>query len=146
MLTSEEFSEQRRLPGRSTHPDWFHAIDIKAGLILADAEHANAGTVIHEMGHVFLKEGHPSSTSEPDWLGWEIVMARQNRCYRAWALQNNDYIVPYGDTDIEWNRASPNQLRSIISSSIARSTELGLIDANGRPRCTRTFTKQPRPT
>jgi hypothetical protein len=120
----------------SLHPNGSHAIDLAARLVLVERAHVNPGTVIHEMGHVFLEEGTPGTTYELDWLGWEIVLARRARCYRAWSAQNADYMLP-SDESLWWKDLTALQRRQLITESIADAMDMGIVSSSGEPLCTR---------
>src|SRR4029077_1646409 len=136
-LPSPSFHAMTRCPGVSTHPLGAHAIDHARHQIFVSRRLVNPGTVIHEMGHVFLDEGKTSTTYEPDWLGWEIMLARRARCYREWSSQNAGYIIYTGRKEHEWQELSPRQRRRCISNRINYAREIGILSRDGAPLCTR---------
>jgi hypothetical protein len=119
------------------HPRGSHAIDRTARRVIVERRHANPGTIIHEMGHVFLEEGDPVTTFEPDWLGWDIALARNARCFRAWSRQNADYGVTFDDYDLEWASFSREERARLIADRIDYAQTLGLLSQKGEPLCTR---------
>lgn len=121
------------------HPLGNHGIDYEQRAIMAVRFRANPGTIVHEMGHVFLAEGNTASTYEPDWLGWEIVLARRARCYRAWSKQNADYQLPLAERDelIEWGSLRGQDQRRVIADRLELAVTLGIVSRGGVPLCTR---------
>jgi hypothetical protein len=124
-------------PGVTAHPSESHAIHHAQRQIFASSDAACPGTVIHEMGHVFLDEADPATTFEPDWLGWEIALARKVRCYRAWSGQNIGYNFTYRGRNSEWGELPPQKERQFITDRLAHARRLGILDQHGRPLCTR---------
>lgn len=118
----------------SLHPSGSHAIDRHARRIIAERHRVNAGTVIHEMGHVFLAEG---DKYEPDWLGWEIALARRARCYLIWSKQNHDYNVQFDEHDKSWSEFSALDRKRLISDRIDYAKSIGIVSQDGAPLCTR---------
>lgn len=114
-----------------------HGLNWDAKTIYVVPEYADAGSIIHEMGHVFLEDGSPSfGTDEWSWLGWEIVVARLMRCYRAWDLQNRNYSL--GDDWIgDWGNLAPWEKRILSRERIRAAKKLGFLDRLGRPQSTR---------
>jgi len=114
------------------HPHGAHALDWRRRRIYVSAQNANAGTIVHEMGHVFLHD-EPASRqdSELHWLGWEICMARKVGCYRVWDVQNAAYGLWDGE---EWGCS---RKRLAIKEALEESHAWGYIDRKGNPRCTR---------
>jgi hypothetical protein len=104
---------------------------------MADALAPDPGAVIHEMGHLFLIEGDPPRTYEPDWLGWEIALARQARCYPTWSKQNATYQVPFDGGDYEWASVTGAARRRLIADRIDYAMALGIVSQDGEPLCTR---------
>jgi hypothetical protein len=123
------------LPQTSAHPRGSHAIDVAARQIVVRRRSADSGAVIHEMGHLFLREGLPGSTNEPDWLGWEICLARRMGCYRAWSRQNETYQIIYlaGFSECEWGRLSWSEQRRIATERVAFAQRIGIVSASGEP-------------
>ena len=123
--------------GVTSHPSDSHAIHRGHRQIFADARHVCPGTVIHEMGHVFLKEAIPFKTHEPDWLGWEISLARRARCYRAWSAQNTGYNFSFRGKEWEWGTMTLQEERLFITNRITYARRLGILNQDGAPLCTR---------
>lgn len=138
LLSPRRFKKARRRAGRSTHPSSFHAIDRGNGTVFARLGVANPGAIIHEMGHVFLEEGDPDITHEPDWIGWEIVLARRARCFREWSKQNSDYDFKFEGNHIQWGEVPEGALRRrLIAERIDYAMSLGIVSRKGEPLCTR---------
>lgn len=129
----------RATNGLTQAPDDNHAIDWPNWKVLAVADRVNPGAVIHEMGHLFLAEGAPKTTDEPDWLGWEIVLARRAGCYRTWSKQNADYFIDdwNGQPGCDWDQFEPAQRRRLIIDRIAYAKKIGIVSRSGVPLCTR---------
>jgi hypothetical protein len=125
------------------HPRGSHAIDVPARLVVAERRRVDPGTVIHEMGHVFLAEGDPDGTYEPNWLGWEIALARRARCYWPWSAQCADYQLLEGDIARDWRDFRGAELRRKIAECIDEAKSLGVVSEEGAPLCTRP--RAPRP-
>jgi len=116
----------------------FHAIDRGSRVVFARAGHASPGSIIHEMGHVFLDEGDPVADNEPDWIGWEIVVARKARCFREWSKQNSDYSLEFEGEYVLWAELEDGaMLRRLIADRIDHAMSLGLVSRKGEPLCTR---------
>lgn len=97
-------------------------------------EHANAGTIVHEMGHVFADHGgNPENSDEWKWLGWEICLARWVRCYRMWSEQNDSYGLGDEWDNDEWGSLTPARRKALIKDRIAESRKWGIIDKFDRP-------------
>lgn len=137
LLPKPEFLCAARCSGHSTHPSGSHAIDRGSRLVLASSLDVNPGTIIHEMGHAFLDEGDPSNTYEPDWLGWEIALARCAGCFREWSAQNAGYTFMFDGAEREWSELSPDEARRFIAERIDYAMELGIVSRRGEPQCTR---------
>lgn len=137
LLPEPEFRAITQCSGRSVHPSRSHAIDRGARTIFAVRSAANPGTIIHEMGHVFLEEGSPFFTYEPDWLGWEIALARLARCFRTWSKQNIGYLLDSDDEDVTWGALSRRAERELIAERLDHAMALGIVSQDGAPLCTR---------
>jgi len=139
ILPSPAFSDMITCPGVTSHPSESHAIHHERRQIFAERSNVCPGTVIHEMGHVFLDEADPSATFEPDWLGWEIALARQARCYRSWSAQNidNGYSFSFRGKDWEWGSLPPQEERRFIADRLAYARKLGILNRKGEPLCSR---------
>lgn len=138
MLGGREFDAICYLqPGVSQSPDGAHAIDIRSRRVMAHDRFADAGAVIHEMGHLFLKEGDPRRTRELDWLGWEITLARRARCFRIWDAQNEAYQIPFEGGDYEWGSLTFVERGRLIAERIDYAMSLGIVSQDGEPLCTR---------
>jgi hypothetical protein len=137
ILPDSAFNDMLTHPDVTSHPSESHAIDHKRRQIFATHEGVCPGTVIHEMGHIFLEEADPSTTFEPDWLGWEIALAHQVRCYRAWSAQNTGYNFTWRGKNQEWGELILQEERRFIANRFAHARRLGILDRKGRPLCTR---------
>lgn len=136
-LPGRSFSAMIACHGVTAHPYGSHALHRGRRQIFVNRGHVRPGTVIHEMGHVFLEEADPSTTYEPDWLGWEIALARQARCYRTWAEQNAGYIFSFRGKEYQWGELPPQEERRFIANRLAHARRLGILSRNGTPLCTR---------
>lgn len=125
-------------PPLSEHPEGAHGINWETRTVFATRDHANPGTIIHEMGHVFLMEGDPTGCDELDWLGWEIAVARRARCFGIWTAQNADYGISFGHLST-WGDLTLSEMREYARERIAHAQRIGVIDRRGNPRCTRTL-------
>ncbi len=137
LLTDEQFCELGIVDMRGQRtlgPDGLHAIDLLARTVYAVAERADAGAIIHEMGHLFLAEGHPSTTYEPDWLGWEIALAKRAGCYRIWSKQNAAYELGDGTA---WEELTATGKARVALERMDRAMALGIVSQDGEPLCTR---------
>ena len=123
--------------GVTSHPSDTHAIHRGRRQIFASDRHVCPGTVIHEMGHVFLKEAVPFKNHEPNWLGWEIALARRARCYRTWSEQNTGYNFSFRGQEWEWGTMTLQEERLFIANRINYAKRLGILDKDGTPLCTR---------
>ncbi len=137
LVSESKFSELRNRPGTSDHPARRHAIDRPRRAVFAIYDKANPGTIIHEMGHVFLEEGDPLYTYEPDWLGWEVVLARRARCFEVWSEQNDDYEIELDDVDTEWACLGASSQRRFIADRVQHAKTIGIVSRDGVPLCTR---------
>jgi hypothetical protein len=138
IMPSQVFADiDYSIEGVSMSPDCNHAIDINKRHVFADELAVDAGAVIHEMGHLFLKDGDPRTGYEPDWLGWEIVLARRARCYRIWSRQNEAYQVPFEGGDHEWGVLTSAERGRLAADRIAHAQTLGIVSQDGEPLCTR---------
>jgi hypothetical protein len=96
---------------------------------------ANAGAIIHEMGHTFLDRSlkQVERSDEFKWLGWEICLARLARCYGVWDEQNSTYVVgdmPDGNIDIdgmEWGALSRRVKKLLTQDRIDFAIRYGLV-------------------
>lgn len=123
----------REANGRDRHPRGGHTVDVDGRLVIADRTVADPGTVIHEMGHVFLVEAEiDGPLEEPEWLGWEIALARRARCLRAWSRQMSGYYYEGED----WDEMLPERRRYAITERVAHAEYLGIV-RRGDPLCTR---------
>ncbi len=138
LLPESKFWNEAGCAGRTSHPSFACAIDRGARRIFAARLRANPGIIIHEMGHVFLNEGDPKKTYEPDWLGWEIVVARRARCFRAWSKQNEDYICVLDGEEREWGDLSSREKRWLIADRVKHARFIGVVGPDDEPLCTRT--------
>jgi hypothetical protein len=125
--------------GWSCHPSCCHAISVDDRRIIAIAGKEHPGAVIHEMGHVFLREGHPAKTHEPNWLGWEIALARRARCYRAWSDQNCGYNFRWRGEEREWGALERGEERQVVADFVAKAIKRRIVTPSGTPLCTRTL-------
>lgn len=104
---------------------------------------ANAGAIIHEMGHTFLDldEDQVDNSDEVSWLGWEIAVARYAGCYRIWSDQNAGYNlgddVCDEDGSFEWGSITPKFEREVIVDRLKHARRVGYLDRRFRPRSTR---------
>lgn len=139
LLPRADFRSMARCSGFTGHPDRHHAIDRGQRLVIADRRRANPGTIVHEMGHVFLDEGNPVDCYEPDWLGWEIVLARMARCYRIWSMQNADYELANtcGLPNVSWGWLTNAEKQRVIADRIDYAKAIGIVNRDGEPLCTR---------
>ncbi len=137
LVSADDYYNLSRVSGWTSHPLGFHAINVAKRTILANRKRVDPGTVIHEMGHVFLAEGDPRTTFEPDWLGWEIVLARRARCYRTWSAQNAGYELGFEDYFGSWGELDSQTARRLIAACIADAKALGIVSRDGEPLCTR---------
>lgn len=137
LLPEPEFSELNyQSPGVSGAPDGWHAIDLRRRYVMSAEGRVNPGAVIHEMGHLFLKEGHPTTGYELDWIGWEIALARRAQCYEVWSRQNADYLIDV-DAGREWRHIRGRRRQKLIADRIAHAKSIGIVSQGGEPLCTR---------
>lgn len=120
----------------SEHPSLTHGINWDHRVVFARQGDENVGAIIHEMGHVFLAEGRPDMCYEPDWLGWEIALARRARCFGVWSEQNAGYVIDWNGYS-EWEEMPRTEMREYCRNRVRRAQRLKLIDRDGAPRCTR---------
>lgn len=102
------------------------------------AQSANVNGIIHEMGHVFATKHRPESQAcnEPDFLGWEIALARSVGAFDAWSEDNASYTINHEDGYFEWGDLciAPSAVeRRIVAGYIKRSRNLGLVSTRNRP-------------
>lgn len=89
-LPEQEFNSLDYKSGVSGAPDGWHAVDIPRRRVITAEGHVCPGCVIHEMGHLFLIEAEPEvRQDEWPWFGWEVVLARQARCYPTWSKSSH---------------------------------------------------------
>lgn len=86
---------------------------------------------------MFLSEGDPRVTYEPNWLGWEIALARRARCYRVGSDQNSGYSFPWQRTDAEWGALAREEERQVVAHFVARAIKRRIVMPTGVPLCTR---------
>lgn len=114
----------------------WHGLCWETRTIYAVEEHANAGSIIHEMGHTFLDdfEGQVESSDELNWLGWEIQVARYARCYKIWSDQNSGYVLgDLFDGIYDWGGQTRTEERMIVEDRIQYVREIGYLDRRFRP-------------
>lgn len=115
----------------------FHGLNWDAKLVFATHEDVNAGSVIHEMGHVFASDVSERDCDEWSWLGWEIRLAQQVGAYRVWSKQNEAYVM--GDYDglgvdgEEWGTITSGGRRAVARDRIAAGKRFRIINRSGRP-------------
>jgi hypothetical protein len=115
-----------------------HGLNWRAKLVFTTFEDADAGAIIHEMGHVFASPVNERKCDEFDWLGWEICLARQVGAYKTWSKQNAGYYLGnLLDGAGEWGAITPVQEREVIRDRIQHGKKLGIIDRQGRARAIR---------
>ena len=146
LLPGPSFHAMMTCHGVTSHPSDSHAIHRARRQIFADTCHVCPGTIIHEMGHVFLKEAVPFKSHEPDWLGWEIALARRARCYRVWSEQNTGYSFSFRGQELEWGMMTPQEERLFIANRIRFAKRLGILSRDGVPLCTRASSPHHRAT
>lgn len=116
-----------------------HALDWHAETVIASAAQVNVGAVIHEMGHVFASPVDPDheDASEWDWLGWEVALARQVRCFREWDANNGNYQIE-GTQSRQWSEMYQSEKRRLIADRLDMAFALRLVDEETqRPRSIR---------
>lgn len=138
IVTEQVFNSQDYLsPGISAAPDGWHAIDIPRRRVLTAFGHADPGNVIHEMGHLFLVEADPANGTEWNWLGWEIVLARRARCYRAWSKASESYVLNGEFMGCDWSYLTRDERGRVEAERIDWAMAIGIVSQDGEPLCTR---------
>jgi len=138
MLPEQEFSALNYEAGISRAPDGWHAIDISRRRVIASVERSCPGCIVHEMGHLFLNEAEPETyPDEWAWFGWEIVLARQAKCYQTWSKSSKTYVV--GGSPEGRDTLKPHEKRSLIADRIAHAKTIGLVSQEGKPLRTRNW-------
>ena len=124
---------------RTRSPDGHHGLDFAARAVFARDDRADAGAIVHEMGHLFLREADLANDDEFPWIGWEIALARRTGCYSVWSAQNAEYQI--GDFDqfisATWAELSSEQQARLSRERIAHAKSLGIVSARGVPLATR---------
>lgn len=137
LVSPAEFRNLLAVHGRTVHPLGHHAIDVGQRLVIADRRNANPGTVVHEMGHVFIDE--ECEECEPDWLGWEIALARRAGCYRTWSeqMEKSGYCIWFEDREHVWGKMDAGVRLRLIADRIDYAQAIGIVGRDGEPLCTR---------
>lgn len=124
---------------RTRSPDGHHGLDFKDRVVFARVDRADAGAIVHEMGHLFLREADLTNDDEFPWIGWEIAMARRTGCYAIWSAQNAEYQI--GDFDqlisATWAELNSEQQARLSRERIAHAKVLGILSPRGIPLATR---------
>lgn len=104
--------------------------------------HANAGAIIHEMGHLFADTNpNPEKSDELAWLGWEITLARLTSCYIVWDAQMTAYYL--GDISMyiggerseeEWGMLYRDEKLKLARERISHGKRNGIISRRGIPK------------
>jgi hypothetical protein len=105
--------------------------------VYAVRTHADAGRIIHELGHLCCDRYGPQRSAEPAWLGWEICAARVTRTWRIWNAQMDGYCLALAAAPRryrEWGSLSAHDKATAISERLAIAEQRGFIDRHGRPR------------
>lgn len=103
--------------------------------------------IIHEMGHTFACDIHPTNSDEFEFLGWEFLMAQHIGADLAeWVKQNKDYQVSAEDFDpmckgkgesfAQIGDLTKTQFDSMIQTRIEVAKQIGLTRGN-KPRAIR---------
>lgn len=109
--------------------DSLHGVDWGAKVVYAVDKYVDIGAVIHEMGHVFASMAPPNTSTEFDFFGWEVALARELGCYRQWSTGSASYSVTgAGDP---WASQAPQEKRQIIRERHDHARLLGLLDKRG---------------
>lgn len=134
LSTPSGMDSQRALGYLDSPSARWHGLVWERKHIYVVPEHANPGTIIHEMGHVFADYGaNPEDSDEWEWLGWEICMARWARCFKVWSEQNSTYGLGDEYDSEDWGYISAKVRKSVIADRIAHGKAKGIIDKNNRP-------------
>lgn len=132
MYGGEELSEA---PFANAHGLWW-----KKKIVYAVRGRENVNNIIHEMGHVFASPHHPDCSCrechEWNWLGWEIVLARQIDAMPTWSYHNANYHTGEGGGG-QWGKLSPEKRRTVVEKRLAHAKKAGFIGANGELRSLR---------
>jgi hypothetical protein len=132
MYGNKELSES---PTTTAHGLWW-----RKKIIYAVRGRENVNGIIHEMGHVFAAPHHPdcacSACHEWDWLGWEIVLARQIGAMPMWSYHNADYGVGEGGL-YSWGRLTPKRRRIVVADRIAHARKAGFLGVDNELRSKR---------
>jgi len=128
----EELSEA---PFADAHGLWW-----KKKIVYAVRGRENVNNIIHEMGHVFASPHHPDcgcdACHEWNWLGWEIVLARQIKAMPTYSYHNARYAL--GESGkYAWGKISPARRKKIVAGRIAYARKEGFIGPSGELRSLR---------
>lgn len=125
-----------------------HGVNTITSTVYIVREHEDPGAIIHEMGHLFadLSITDPFGSirrhDEWSWLGWEIALARQVGCFRAWSKQNatygcgdlRHYQDRFGIAGQDWGALTRVEKELVIKDRIREARRLELINRQGHPQ------------
>lgn len=128
----------KRYKGWSFPPDDYHALHWESKRIIAVADEAKCGFLIHEMGHLFLNQEDPchSQECEWEWMGWEVALAKYVGCYRLWSEHNGSYCISnprVEDKLIMWRRATAIIKSAAVANRLQHARDIGLLDTHDNP-------------
>ena len=86
--------------------------------------------LIHELGHVFAEPYGPndSRSNEFEFLGWEIVLARQvGLSDLEFCRGNKDYGIDDDGTELREFLAKPRELAKFLAETVEKAKKAGLI-------------------
>ncbi len=121
--------------GLNKSPSTFgHGLLWRQKIIYTVHGRGNVNGIIHEMGHVFASPHHPGCACyechEWNWLGWEIILARQIGVMPLWSYHNADYnVVDVGNIEL-WGRLTPTRRRVVVADRITHAQKAGFLGAN----------------
>lgn len=87
--------------------------------------------VLHELAHILASTVNPADSTEYDFFGWEIAVAKRLRAEDAWVKHNSDYLVqiPFAEDqhDRELSSLSADELRMLFAERLTYAAALDLI-------------------
>lgn len=115
-----------------------HALCWVHGVVVCHRADASVAVLVHEVGHVFATTKTPDASVEPDWFGWEWMLARRIGAARTWIIDNANYGIGQG---LDFGSLTHAEKYEHLRDSVRDGVMAGIISDGGSPLPQR----QPRP-